>query len=338
MVLLAAATLLGLAQPLTAAEPAAAGADACRSMTELDARALETFEFESDSAPWAALPDDAEFLLGEIAVVRQDVFELERNWLDRAANRYHLETRERVVRSVLPMRSGERVDGRLLAEAERILRAKVYLYDARVIPRRLCGDVLDIFVVTRDVWTLMPRVTVVRSGGENDLGFGISDTNVLGSGKSLLVGYEKDQDRRGLTLGYSDPNVADSRWALDLGVVDSDDGERFTGSLRHPFFALNTRHALLLGADDYTREEGLYFLGDEIWEYGADSRIGRVAGGLSTGLRDGVVNRFLLGYGWEDYRFDLPADFVAEFPDESPPDRRYGYPYLAFERLEDDFD
>jgi hypothetical protein len=184
----------------------------------------------------------------------------------------------------------------------------------------------------------MPRVTVVRSGGENDLGFGISDTNVLGSGKSLLVGYEKDQDRRGLTLGYSDPNVADSRWALDLGVVDSDDGERFTGSLRHPFFALNTRHALLLGADDYTREEGLYFLGDEIWEYGADSRIGRVAGGLSTGLRDGVVNRFLLGYGWEDYRFDLPAEFVAEFPDEPPPDRRYGYPYLAFERLEDDFD
>lgn len=317
----------------------ASAADAgCERFTDLDTVDLQTYQFEASGRVWRPLPEGADYRLGDIAVVRQDVFERPQNRLHREANRAHVRTRERVVLSVLPMRSGDRVDARLLAEAERILRSKVYLYDARVIPHRACGDVLDVLVVTRDVWTLVPRLSVVRAGGENDVGIGISDTNVAGSGKSLLLGYDRNEDRRGFTFAASDPNIADSRWAADLVVVDNDDGERFAGSLRRPFYALNARYAMRLDGDDFVRDEGLYFLSDKLWEYRADSRVVRLAGGWSSGLRGRYVNRLSLGYGFEDYRFDLPPGLPVAAGGVEAPDRRFGYPYLAFERLEDDYD
>lgn len=314
----------------------AAGEPACRQLAAVDAEALAVYPFDTDANPLDQLPLDETYRLGEITVVRQNVFEDEENRLERLANRYNWRTRENVVRSVLPVAGGEAVNRRLLEEAERILRRKVYLYDARVIPRRLCGDVLDIYVVTRDVWTLTPRVTLARSGGENTVGFGLSDNNFLGTGKGILFNYQSDEDRRGYTVAYNDPNVADSRWAANLMVVDNDDGERFQGSVRYPFFSLDTRRAFLLSGDDFTRDEGLYFLGEKHWEFSAETRQLRVAGGWSAGLEGRFVNRWLLGYGYEEQRFGLPDALLQTFPLLEQPDREFGYPFVAFERLEDD--
>ena len=315
-----------------------AAEDGCRPLTDLTPEALTTYQFESDPNPHGSLPPGATFRLGSIDVISQNVFEAEENWLHRLANRYHVTTRESVVLSVLPMAPGEAVNGRLLAEAERILRSKVYLYDARVIPRRLCGDVLDVFVVTRDVWTLMPRLSLARTGSENEVGFGLTDNNLLGSGKYVALGYEKDRDRRGIAVAFGDPNIGDSRWALDLAVVDNDDGRYVAGSLDYPFYALDSRRAFALSVEDDRREEGLYFLGDDIWEYEADTTSMRMAGGWSAGLEDRFVNRFLVGYARERYRFDLPTEFLAQFPTVDSPAREYSYPFIAFQRLEDDFD
>ncbi|MEQ8859476.1 MAG: hypothetical protein RIC56_12585 [Pseudomonadales bacterium] len=335
---LAVSACLLLVVAVTVAAAASAAAPACRPLTSVDPQALATFQFDDEPGSRFALPDGERYHVGEISIVRQDVFERPANWLHRQANRYHPKTRERVVRSVLPMRPGDAVDARLLAEAERILRSKVYLYDARVIPLRICGDELDVLVVIRDVWSLMPRLSVVRAGGENDIGIGISDLNVAGSGKSLLLGYDKGQDRRGVVLAASDPNIADSRWAANLVLVDNDDGGRVAFSVRRPFYSLKTRYAFRVDGDDFERDEGLYFLSNKLWEYRADTRFVRVAGSWSTGLRDRFVNRVSLGFARETYRFDLPAALLAAVAGTADPDRRFGYPYLAFERVEDDFD
>jgi hypothetical protein len=330
------ATAFGLALLL----PVLCSADdaGCRTLHDLSIDELESFVFESDLVLWDVLAEGAEYRLGDVTVVRQNVFEVEDNWLHRVANRYHLRTRESVVRAVLPVTVGDRVDVRRLREAERILRGKAYLYDARVIPARLCGDVLDLYVVTRDVWTLEPRISIDRAGGENEIGLGVTDVNLLGYGKALTLSYEKDADRRGTLISYSDPNIADSRWATDLTFIDNDDGERSFVSLRRPFYELDARYGVFFDADHFDREEGLYNLSDEVWEYQADTRYQRIAAGWSAGLRDRFVNRWLVGFSYEDYRFDLPPAFTTAFPDEAPPDRRFAYPYIAFQRLEDDFD
>ena len=310
----------------------------CKALTALDAEALATFRFASGAEPWQSLPPDVDYQLGEVTVVRQDVFERVENWLERQANRYHVRTRERVVLSMLPMRPGERVDARLLAEAERLLRAKDYLYDARVIPRRRCGEVLDIFVVTRDVWTLMPRVSVTRAGSETDLGLGIGDINVAGSGKTLALGFDRDEDRKGWSLSASDPNIRDSRWAADLFLVDNDDGELMAASVRRPFFALDTRRYFRLDGSRFDRDEGLYYLGDKLWEYRAETETARVAAGWSPGLRGRFVNRLLLGFALERQRFELPPALQAAFPGIGDPERRFAYPFIGYQNLEDDFD
>ncbi|MFW6093768.1 MAG: hypothetical protein ACODAC_07325 [Pseudomonadota bacterium] len=311
---------------------------ACERLTDLERPDLETFAFDRAPDPWAGLPAGARYRLGEIAVVRQNVFERTENWLHRLANRYNVRTRENVILSILPVTSGEVVSERALEEAERILRGKVYLYDARVIPRRLCGEVLDVYLVTRDVWTLEPRLDLSRSGGENDVGFGIGDTNVLGSGKEVALGFEKDADRRGMNLYYRDPNIGDSRWAGEALIVDNDDGERLAASVAYPFFSLDTRRAFAFSVDHFSREEGLYFLSEEAWEYRADTRNVRTWAGWSPGRGDSAfVNRLMLGYAYENYEFDFPAEFRTAFPGAGSPDRDYAYPFIAFERIEDDF-
>lgn len=313
-------------------------ADDCQILTALEAEELATYQFHRESEPWADLPPDAEYRLGEIETVRQDVFEQADNWLQRQANRLHVRTRAEVIRSILPMIPDDMVNQRLLSEAERILRSKVYLYDARVIPRRLCDGILDVYVVTRDVWTLTPSLNLDRSGGENDIGLGLGDTNIAGSGKTVSIGVEKDAERRGINFLFSDPNIADSRWAGDVYVVDNDDGERVLGSLRYPFFALHTRHAFEWTTDHFDRVESLYFLSDEVVDFQADSRELRVAAGWSTGLMGRYVNRFLLGYGYERHKFDFPDTYTSEFPDAVPPRREFAYPFVAFQRIEDDYD
>ncbi|MEQ8486191.1 MAG: hypothetical protein RIB46_17670 [Pseudomonadales bacterium] len=328
--------LLALWGPAAAA--AAADGD-CQVLHELDAEAAQTFQFEGELGHWEALIPRQDYRLRRIDVVRQNVFEREDMWLHRAANRYHVMTRERAILAALPVRPGERVDVRRLREAERILRAKAYLYDARVVPARVCdGDQLDVYVVTRDVWTLEPRISLDRAGGENEIGLGITDVNLLGLGKALTVSYEKDADRRGALLWYGDPNIGGSRWAMDLTLIDNDDGERAALSLRRPFYELDARYGMFFDVDHFDRDEGLYNLSRKFWEYQAESRVHRVAGGWSPGLEGRFVHRWLLGMGYEDHRFELPAAFTAAFPDAPPADRRFGYPFLAYQRIEDDFD
>ena len=310
----------------------------CQQLLQLDEQELATLQFEDAPEFLDTLTRGERYRLGSVTTVRQNIFEEEDNWLQRIANRYHLRTRETVVLSLLPVESGDPVDVRTLAEAERLLRGKVYLYDARVIPERLCGDELDVVVVTRDVWTLDPQLNFSRSGGENEVSFGLSDSNLLGTGKALGIGYQRDKDRRGISVGFSDPNIGDSRWTLDVAVIDNDDGERLAAAVSYPFYSLDSRRAMFVSTERFTREESLYFLGDEIWDYRAETHRARVAGGWSAGLRGDVVTRYLVGYGFEDYAFDFTAEFLTAFPDSALPDRAFGYPFIAVERIQDAFD
>jgi len=325
---------------IAAALPAAAedATASCQVLTPLNAEDLMQFQFESDPVDREKLPGGSRFTLGEIRVVRQRVFEEENNWLHRVTNRYHPLTREDVILAVLPFRSGASVNLRALAEAERILRSKAYLYDARVIPYRRCGDVLDIYVVTRDVWSLEPRLSFDRAGGENSYALGVGDSNIMGSGRASYFSYFSNEDRDGFAVSYADPNLRKTRWGLNLLAADSSDGSRYAASIRRPFFALDTRRAMNLAGDRYRRKEGLYFLSNKLWEYDADSRVGDFSVGASPGIRDGRVNRFRLGLGYEQYQFDYPVALLARVDPQDAEDRKLVYPYVSYQRIRDSYD
>jgi len=184
-------------------------------------------------------------VIGRIAVNRDNVFDTslptEDNWLYRLANRWHILTREAVIRQQLLIGSGDAYSQRLVDESERLLRRNRYLYDARIEPVRVQDGVVDLRVTTRDVWTLMPGVSLSRSGGENRARLSVSESNLLGRGMRVKFAYTDDVDRESTSFEFNDNNLGDSWVSMSAYVADNSDGESRQLRIERPFYALDSR-------------------------------------------------------------------------------------------------
>ncbi len=307
-----------------------------------DEAALAHFSFDDvpEHLPPAPFERNRTYVTGDVRIVVQPIFDrsnpAENNALYRLADRLHANTRPSTIQEAILFRTGQSVTWSVMQESERILRAKPYFYDARVLPRRLCGDRIDVDVVTRDVWTLLPDADFSRSGGDNSYSYGLTDTNVAGSGRTLSLFYEKDPDRDGTGIYYLNPNVLGSRIAFETRYEDNSDGSRRLVDIGQPFYALDARYAFGARGDKIDQEQGLYVLGDKFAEFAQDYRRADLHGGFSNGQVEGHVWRWLGGYTYEKRTFSQTAEGVP--PDPLPQDRKYGYPWLGFESVEDRFD
>jgi hypothetical protein len=311
-----------------------ARADTCVSGHGIEHDALATMDFDTYHAgePQTALPAGT-YRVGEIRYIRQNVFPDQNNWLARQANRFNVLTREAALSAALPFATGAVIDDNQRREAERVLRGKPYLYDALVLVREICGDEVKLDVVVRDVWTFTPNLGVSRAGGENAFVLGLSDVNLLGTGKSVWLQYFDDEDRSGSILTYDDPNLWGSRWAGTAVYADNDDGGRYGLNLTRPFFALDTPFATGFAFEHVEQEQDLDFLGEDEFTLDAESDTVNLFVGRSGGRRNGWVNRYIVGYRYVEEQFEFPADF----PGPRQTRREFSYPYLAWQRLEDRF-
>ena len=164
----------------------------------------------------AGLPADSELEaagthVGSIQIDTVDIFDKgdprENSGLYRLADLLHIRTRDGAIRAQLLFASGDPYVARKLAETERNLRLLPFLHDAHVVPVRLHDGLVDVRVVTYDVWTLSPGVSFGRSGGTNSTGIDIQDENLLGWGKSVELKHQHSVDRSSNTLTLGDPNV-----------------------------------------------------------------------------------------------------------------------------------
>ena len=83
----------------------------------------------------------------------------------------------------------------MLAETERALRAVDYLHDARVRPFAYDGKNVDVFVETRDVWSLQPGIAFSRKGGANEASVEIEEENLFGRGKDVSISWSDEVER-----------------------------------------------------------------------------------------------------------------------------------------------
>lgn len=98
----------------------------------------------------------------------------------------------------------------MLAETERLLRDTRYLHEASVVPVAYRDGVVDVAVVTNDVWTLNPGISYGRKGGANTSGFAIEELNLLGRGTQLSLERNKGIDRTATRFLYRDRQLGDS--------------------------------------------------------------------------------------------------------------------------------
>jgi hypothetical protein len=279
-------------------------------------------------------------VIGEIIFDKQNVFDLskpgENKSLFRLANRWHIITRDSVIRNQLLFRPGDVFSKRLLEESERLLRQNVYFYDAKIEPVRYADGTVDIRVWTRDLWTLMPGFSVSRSGGENRSRVSISERNLLGRGVSLRLSYVDNVDRESTSFQYFDRTLGRTWTSLFAEIADNSDGGTTDVRVIRPFYELDARWSAGGTYYDDTREVSFYELGNEAAEYAADTDLHTAYFGWSPGLKDGWVRRWTTGVVYDEHQFSPVAG--GTLPTLLPADRKLVYPFIGFELLQDKYE
>lgn len=279
-------------------------------------------------------------IIGTIELDKQNVFDTsipkENNWLYRLANRFHIVTRDRVIDKQLLLEPGDTYSKRLVDESERILRRNSYLYDASITPVNRRDGVVDLRVSTRDVWTLIPTLSVSRKGGENKTTIGLQELNLLGRGQTIRFERTDDVDRTATTFEFLDAHLGRSWVTASLFVADNSDGHSRLLSLIRPFYALDTRWSAGITAFDDDRRTAFYDLGNEAAEFQHDRERFSLFGGWSSGLRGGWVKRYTAGMVYDDNVFSAVEN--GSLPAFVPANRKLAYPFIGIDLLEDQFE
>jgi len=294
--------------------------------------------------PAQKLPTFAEMeaagaVIGEVRVRTSDVFDMddpkESSTLYRWANNLHIQTRASVIEDALLFKRGDRVSAAVIDETERTLRDRRYLYDVQIRPVAYRDGVVDIEVLTRDTWSLIPGASAGRAGGETTSGLRLREYNFLGTGTTLGFGHSKGVDRSSNEVLLANDHLFGTRTALNMRFARNSDGEREAVSLVRPFYSLDARWAAGVIALKDNRIEPVYNAGNVAAEYRHRQTKAEAFAGLSHGRQGRWVQRYSIGV-------DLSEDTYALEPGRIPPtalpeDEKLVGPFLRYELIEEQY-
>ncbi len=291
------------------------------------------------------VPGDAELeaagaRIGTISIRTIQIFDqndpAENFWLYRVVNALHRRTRESAIRSQLLFRSGERYSRAVLDETERNMRANAdFLREPSIQPIRYHDGVVDLEVVTHDVWTFDPGIDFSRTGGSNSTNFDLTDENFLGLGKYAEVGHLRNIDRSSSYALWQDPNVWGTRWRDNLQYYNNSDGKLWSVTSDHPFYALETRYAAGATIGDNRGVVTRYAYGQAFDAYELDARLTDAYAGMAVLISRDWTVRASAGWRHDESSFNAAAGQVLLGP--LPADRNLSYPYARVEWLENDY-
>jgi hypothetical protein len=193
-------------------------------------------------------------------------------------------------------------------------------------------DVVDLLVVTRDVWSLRPAVSFeLQQGSLSALNLSLKESNFLGRRKAAQVRYEMALGSTSVGAIYEDPNIAGSRVLFEgsaYGVLarDTNELEGSRGELRlaYPLWSLDRRWgaSLSLTHDDtiarsfrggeLRRYDAPETPGDDAlpWEY--DHRALLVESELVHSMGRATLHRFAFGHELEVSRPSVLDNFPGD--------------------------
>jgi hypothetical protein len=327
--------LLGLA--LALAEPPAAHA---RLFPSLKSRATPAAVARIPGLPTDAELEAAGARIGVIHFDARKLFDVaagdENTTLGRLGNRLHIQTRIATIEDQLLFRSGDLYRPKLLDESARILRETRYLRDAVIRPVAYRDGLVDVEVMTQDVWTFTPGFSFGRKGGANTSGVELEDLNFLGTGTFLGLGMKSGLDRDTKYLEYSNRQLFSSWWSLSTIYSDNSDGRLAGVVLEKPFYSLGSRDAGGLSLLDDERIDSRYDLGRITDRYATREKHAAVHWGSSIGKEHGWARRVTAGLTFDEHSFRAIDDF--DRTTLLPADRKLVYPWIGAEWVEDAFE
>jgi hypothetical protein len=291
------------------------------------------------------LPSDAQLeadgaRIGEIRIQNQEIFDLdnpaENNWLFRTADELHIRTRESAIRAQLLFHSGDLYSRRLLDETARNLRQNAaFMREPEIYRLRYHDGVVDLMVVTHDVWTLQPGINFGRSGGTNTASVDVSDDNFLGLGKYVELGHGQNVDRSSTFAQWSDPNVWGSRWQDSASYQNNSDGNAWGVSGAYPFYSLETRYDGGGNTGSSRSVVTRYSLGNPYDAYQFRWRVTDVFFGQALLVNDFWTERLLIGFRDDQSKFSPALNQTLLAP--LPANRNLAYPYVRMQWLQNNY-
>ncbi len=292
------------------------------------------------------LPSDAELeeagaRIGAIEIHTKQIFDLSNpaddNWLFRLADNLHTRTRDSAIRAQLLFRTGDRYSRRLLDETARNIRLNsTFLREPEIRPIRYHDGVVDIEVITHDVWTLQPGVSFSRSGGTNTTGVDLADANLLGFGKSAEFGHSQDVYRSYTYANWYDPNVWGSHWADTVQYSNNSDGTVWALGAGMPFYSLETPDDGGVDVGDVHSVVPRYRLGTPYDAYGFNDRTADLFAGRALLVSDLWTERLVAGWRVDRSLFRAAPDQAPLAP--LPLDRNLSFPFARMQWIENTFE
>lgn len=305
--------------------------------------AQSNFDFTDAISRWGSKDsydlDSTSTRVGEVTTKILPIFDesnnRENNVLYRWVNKVHIDTRPNVIRKQLLFAPGELISSQVLAENERILRKQKYVGESEIRVLQKCRETVDLEVVTREVWTLVPGFSFHSSGGDNELSVGLRESNLLGTGQRVSAFYESDAERDSYQLAFENPNLGNSYRSIKLQSDQNSDGYHYLAEYSLPFYALDSRSAWYMGVESTEEVLTQYRFGEKISELTHKSDTAEFSRGFSSGIQNRAVNRLRYGLRYENERY--APGLELPLPNKLADNHSMLYPFLQFERIEDNY-
>jgi hypothetical protein len=258
--------------------------------------------FAADGEQAAPTDKDTQLRITKVEVLCKDVFDPqiheENKKLFLLANGLHFRTREWVIRQELLFKEGDVYDRKLLDESERNLRSLGFLGKVDIQDRKTDDGGVVVSVKTQDQWSTVVAFSGQMVGKHYSAGTYFEEHNLLGWGKTLVVGYTKTTEKQTSQVSFLDPNLLGKRLVLDANVYHRSDGYLYDVALGSPFYSLETKYSF---GSRYSNEDeriDYYQEGQEVFSYRRQKERFYAELGRSFGED---WKRILRGfYQWED--------------------------------------
>ena len=187
-------------------------------------------------------------------------------WAYSLANRFHVATREEVIRREILIQEGDCYRPELVTDSERVLRAAGLFADVDVAARRQPDGSMRVLVDTRDDWSTRVEAQMGSAGDGWVREFALRDNNAFGWGRDVSAYYRRRWDKSVYGFSYATPQLFDTRWDGSISVAKTTTGFLFSESFAYPFVGDRGRWAF--------RQQAQHF--DHFFEFVAPSDSGMI--------------------------------------------------------------
>lgn len=207
----------------------------------------------------------------EIKVVRKNVFDPEIKEENKKlflwVNKFHFLTKERIIRQELLFKEGDIYDKKLLEESERNLRDLGFLGEVKIEEAKRNNGGVGILVKTQDQWSTVVSFSGEAVGKYYSLEIYFEEHNLLGWGKSLVLGYTKTTEKETKQLSFLDGNILGTHLFLNADIYNHSEGHLYNITFARPFYSLETKYSF---GSQYLNEDSkvnYYQEGKDVFSY-----------------------------------------------------------------------